>query len=83
MDILTKEQIKQLYPNQWVLIGNPQLGNPRMLGSIISKLESGVVIYGSPDKREIAYKAKDLRKGFETYTCVFTGQIPKNRRFWL
>ena len=65
MEILTKEQIKQLYPNQWVLIGNPQLGNPLVLGSIISKLESGVVIYGSQDKREIAYKSKDLRKGFD------------------
>ena len=30
----------------------------------------------------IAYKAKDLREGYEGITCVYTGEMPRNRK-WL
>ena len=80
--ILTIAEIRQLYPNQWVLVGNPEL-NEDFVGSVISKLLSGVVLFGSRDRREIAYKAKDLRKGFDSVTCVYTGEVPRNRRYLL
>jgi hypothetical protein len=83
MQVLTIAQIRKEYPNQWVLIGNPELDNPDTLGSIISKLVRGVVLMSSKDKYEIAHKASEIRKGFDTYTCVYTGEIPKNRKFWL
>jgi hypothetical protein len=82
MQTLTIEQIKKEYPEQWVLIGNPQLDNTTTLGSIISKLVSGVVLLASKDKREIGYKTKEVRKGFQSVTCIFTGEIPQNRK-WL
>jgi hypothetical protein len=44
MQVLTIAQIRKEYPNQWVLIGNPELDNPDTLGSIISKLVRGVVL---------------------------------------
>jgi hypothetical protein len=81
-NILTLSEIKRQYPSQWVLIGNPKLNND-FVGSVISKLISGVVLLGSKDRREIAYKAKDLRKGFEHIACVYTGEIPKNRKYLL
>ena len=83
MNILTIEEIKAQYPDQWVLVGDPELDNPNTLGSIVSKLVRGIVLFGCKDKRELAYSAKEYRKGHETYTCIFTGEIPKNRKFWL
>ena len=82
-DSLTIDQIRLIYPDEWVLVGNPILGNPDTVGSIISKLQSGIVLYHSKDKREIAYKAKELTHDVDRFACVFTGEAPKHRRFWL
>jgi hypothetical protein len=81
-NILTIEEIKAQYPDQWVLVGNPIL-NENFVGSVISKLLTGVVLFGSQDRREIAYKAKDLRKGYDSVACVYTGKSPKHRRYLL
>jgi len=83
MESLTIAQIKAAYPEQWVLVGNPELDDPNTLGSVVSKLVKGVVLYANKDKRELAYMAKDYRKGYSHYTCIYTGEIPKNRNFWL
>jgi len=66
-----------------VLVGNPILGDADTIGSIVSKLQSGIVLYHSKDKREIAYKAKELTQNVERYACIFTGEALQNRRFWL
>jgi hypothetical protein len=83
MEILTIAQIREKFPNQWVLIGNPELTNMDTLGSIVSKLVRGVVLMGSADKRELAYKAKELRQGFQSITCIYTGEFPKGRKYLL
>lgn len=83
MEILTIEQIKALYPDQWVLVGNPQMREDNFVGSILQKLIAGLVLYNSKDKKEIAYKTPDLTKNVERFTCIYTGEIPKNKRFWL
>ena len=77
--LLTIDEIKSQFPEQWVLIGNPELNDRTTLGSIVSKLVSGVVLLASKDKREIAYKAKELKEGYSTTACIFTGEIPQNR----
>jgi hypothetical protein len=82
MEALTINEIKAQYPEQWVLLANPELDDPNTLGSIVSKLVRGIVLFASKDKRELAYSAKEYRKGYDTYTCIFTGEIPKNRKFW-
>ena len=82
MEILTINQIKMQYPDQWVLVANPELKDFDVLEAIINKLVSGIVLFASKDKREIAYKAKDLREGYEGITCVYTGEMPQNRK-WL
>lgn len=82
MEALTREQIIEQFPNKWVLIGNPELDTPHKLGSIMSKLVKGVVLLVSEDRREIGYKAKEVRKGYKSVTCVYTGFIPQNRK-WL
>lgn len=83
MQTLPIEQIKKQYPDQWILIGNPELSEPEVNGSILSKLISGIVLFASKDKREIAYKAADLKKGVDKTACIYTGEIPKNRLFLL
>lgn len=80
--VLTIDEIKAQYPDQWVLVGNPTLKDLDTLEAIINKLVQGVVLFASKDKREIAYKAKDLREGYEGITCVYTGEMPRNRK-WL
>jgi hypothetical protein len=81
--LLTIEEIKTQFPDQWVLIGNPELNNRTTLGSIVSKLVRGFVLFASKDKREIAYKAKELKQGFSSTACIYTGEIPQNKIFLL
>ena len=83
MEVLTINQIKTEFPNKWVLIGNPQMREGNFVGSILQKIKSGLDLYSSSDKREIAYKTQELVKDVERFTCIYTGEIPKNRRFWL
>ena len=82
VETLTMQQIKVQYPDEWVLVGNPDLGNPNMTGSIKKRLITGVVLYHSKDKRALGYNAKFVRQGYGV-TIIFTGEMPKNRKFWL
>lgn len=75
MNELTIDQIKANYPDEWVLVGNPDYAGATVLG--------GVVIDHSKDKREIAYRQPNWRERFQTAITVFTGEKPKNRKFWL
>jgi hypothetical protein len=75
MNVLSFEQMKEKYPNEWVLIGNPEI--------VATKVLKGIVIFHSKDKREIAYRQINWREQFDAATTIFTGQLPKNRRFWL
>ena len=59
--MLNIEEIRSQYPNEWVLIGNPLLKNPEIQASIISQLISGIVLFHSKDKRELAYKAREIK----------------------
>ena len=82
-ETLTVDQIRSAYPDQWVLVGNPVLASPELASSVINKLQSGIVLYHSKDKREVAHKANELTQGVERFACVYTGEAPKQRRFWL
>jgi hypothetical protein len=83
METLTIEEIKTAYPNEWVLIGNPLMREDNFVGPIIRKMLAGIVLYHSKDKRELGYKAADLAQSVNETACIYTGEIPKNRKFWL
>lgn len=72
---LTIEQIKAQYPDQWVLVGNPTLSGTSVL--------SGIVVFHSKDKREIAYSHINWREHFKSAMTIFTGEKTKNKKFWL
>ena len=42
-NFISFEQVKQLYPNEWILFGNPQMKNTTVTG--------GVVLFHSKDKK--------------------------------
>ena len=83
MEILTVEQIKTNYPNQWVLVGNPKLKNPEVNGSFINRLINGIVLLSNKDKRELAYQSKNVIQGYDETICIYTDEVAQNRIFLL
>jgi hypothetical protein len=81
MPTLTIEEIRKLYPDQWVLIGNPELKNSEVLEPIVYKILRGVVLLANKNKRELSLQAKDARQGYESISCIWTGEFPKNRKW--
>ncbi|MDR3296657.1 MAG: hypothetical protein LBS94_00270 [Prevotellaceae bacterium] len=66
--------IKKLYPNEWILLGNPDIDvfNQRIL--------SGRLLYHSPDKKEVCYLGKPLMEGYEETALFYTKTFERRRR---
>ena len=77
--ILPFEDIKKIYPSEWVLVGNPEFQN--------TKVVSGIVVLHHKDKQQLALNARknfaERQTEFNALTTVFTGVFPKNRRIWI
>lgn len=70
------EEMKVLYPNEWVLLGNPQRENGQVLG--------GVVLCHGKDKRNLVKNGRELIKGFDSATHIYTGEFPRNGKIgWI
>ena len=65
------DELQKLYPNEWILLGNPEMKNTSVLG--------GVVLYHSKDKKEVYYIGRDKTAGFSTVTIAFAGNLKQNR----
>ncbi len=63
---MTWEKIQKDFPNEWILLGNPEWAGPRVV--------SGVVLFHGIDKRIVCMEAPARRTGFKTITAVFTGK---------
>jgi hypothetical protein len=72
MEVLSIEQIKALYPDEWVLVANPM--------SKGTKLINGIVLLHSKDKKEVCYLGKSMTEGYDKITLTFTGQNKAIRR---
>lgn len=66
------DELKKMYPNEWILLGNPKMRNTSVLG--------GVVVFHSKDKKEVCYIGKDKTADFETVTIAFAGDVKQHRR---
>jgi hypothetical protein len=66
------DELKKKYPNEWVLLGNPEMKNTSVLG--------GVVLYHSKDKKEVCYIGRDKTGDFSTVTIAFAGEVKQNRK---
>jgi hypothetical protein len=66
------EELKKLYPDEWILLGNPQIRSTSVLG--------GVVLFHSRDKKEVCYIGKDKTSDYETVTITFAGDLKHHRK---
>ena len=74
MEILTIDQIKLNYPDEWVLLRLEE-------SQANARPKSGSVLLHGKDYLEICYKGSEIAKDFLT-TLLFTGTTTKNRK-WL
>ena len=74
MEIITINEIKARYPDEWVLIALPN-------SDILERPDKGEVLLHSKDYLELCYKASEIAKNIVT-TIFFTGEPVKNRK-WL
>ena len=66
------DDIKKSFPDEWILLGNPEENEREM------KILSGIVLYHSPDKREVAYLGRPLAEGYDRVTWFFNRVTPRN-----
>ena len=72
--VLNISDIKQLYPNEWVLLGNPVMDDTKI------DVISGIPIFHSKDKKEVCYIGRDKTSAFDKITLVFTGTFKPSRK---
>ncbi len=66
------DELKKLYPDEWVLLADPEMKNTSVLG--------GVVLYHSKDKKEVCYIGRDKTADYSTVTIAFAGDIKQHRK---
>jgi hypothetical protein len=72
--LITIEDIKKLYPDEWVLIGNPIMDNSKI------DVLSGVPLFHSKDKKEVCYIGRDKTSNFDKITLIYTGSFRPIRK---
>ncbi len=72
--LLSINDIKSLFPEEWVLLGNPTLSEDKI------DVLSGIPIYHSKDKKEVCYIGRDKTSAFEKITLIFTGTFKPTRK---
>jgi hypothetical protein len=70
--IITWEEIKKAFPNEWVVIANPIFDG--------MKIVEGIVIANHHDKRIASMEGGENRAPYPSVTLTFTGQMPAQRR---
>ena len=66
--------IKNLYPNEWVLLGNPIMDDSKI------DVISGIPLFHSKDKKEVCYIGRDKTANFDTVTLIYTGIFKPARK---
>jgi len=66
--------IIKLYPDEWVLVGNPVMDNSKI------DVLSGIPIYHSKDKKEVCYIGRKKTSDFDKITLIFTDSFKPVRK---
>ena len=66
------DELKKLYPDEWVLLADPEMKNTSVLG--------GVVLYHSKDKKEVCYIGRDKTADYSSVTIAFAGDLKQHRK---
>lgn len=67
-------EIKNLYPDEWVLLGNPNMDESQM------DVISGIPLFHSKDKKEVCYIGRDKTTDFDKITLIYTGTFRPTRK---
>jgi hypothetical protein len=59
-------EIKALYPDEWVLLGNPVMDDSKI------DVLSGIPLFHSKAKKEVCYIDRDKTSNFEKITLIYT-----------
>ncbi|WP_395052387.1 hypothetical protein [Flavobacterium sp.] len=73
MENTSIKEIKNLFPDEWVLLGNPTMDESQI------DVISGVPIFHSKDKKEVCYLGRTMTDNFKTVTIIYAGNIKKIR----
>jgi hypothetical protein len=74
IQLINIAEIKVLFPDEWVL-----LGNPIMDASNIDVI-SGIPLFHSKDKKEVCYIGRDKTSNFDKITLIYTGSFRPTRK---
>ena len=72
--ILNISEIKSLFPNEWVLIGNPVMDESKI------DVLSSIPLFHSKDKKEVCYIGRDKTSNFDKITLIYTGTLCQTRK---
>lgn len=72
--LINISDIKSLYPNEWILLGNPIMDESK-----IDVLE-GIPLFHSKDKKEVCYIGRDKTANFDKITLIYTGTFRPMRK---
>ena len=70
----TIEEISQAYPEEWVLLGEPNIEGAAIRG--------GIVVFHAATKKGLL-EGRDLLKNFKHSTWTFTGQTRRGMQQWV
>ena len=66
------DELKKMYPDEWVLLGEPEMKSTSVLG--------GIVLYHSKDKKGVCYIGRDKTADYATVTIAFAGDLKQHRK---
>lgn len=72
--LLNIADIKNLYPDEWVLLGNPVMDDSKI------DVLSGIPLFHSKDKKEVCYIGRDKTTDFDKITLIYTGTFKATRK---
>lgn len=72
--LINISEIKTLYPNEWVLLGNPIMDDSNI------DVLSGIPLFHSKDKKEVCYIGRDKTLDYDKITLIYTGSFRPIRK---
>ncbi len=73
-NLIKINEIKALYPDEWVLIGNPIMDESKI------DVLSGIPLFHSKDKKEVCYIGRDKTANYDKITLIYTGTFRATRK---
>lgn len=74
MNYLSLKEMKNLYPDEWVLIGKPEINQETL------EITAGYLLFHSKDKKEVCYLGREKTKDYKPFSLIYTGELKNHQR---